>query len=540
MRAFMQKQSQPQQRATSNVTRSKTVVPATSHQAHQILHLQRTFGDQAVQWLPQADPDGLRTQSSNQETTPFDHGFSQIPVQPESPVSVQAKLTVSPPGDINEQEADRVAEQVMGMLDPQDVSPQDGDRKIQRECSACEKEDEEKHEKLERKKLSGASVPTPTAAPGIVHNVLNSPGQPLDAGIRAFFEPRFGHNFDHVRIHADGLAGESARALDAQAFTVKHHVVFGAGQYSPYTLPGWKLLAHELTHVVQQATASNQRHPADLASSLVGSNVLQRKPDKPTQAEGRREQQLEELALDPGEAHQAWKSLSEMERIAVAARMRRRYGGPFAQQFLDIAEKGKPQIETQNYQPGSGPTPDQLIARGYRRGWSVLGNAGVEVEYWVHPSGRRIQRDVSTWKPGTTEPEKSPRTEVKKPPTKEPPIIDKPPLDEKQLKALKLLDQMQKANNTLQDLVDSDPILWEKVRCEYWHFQDADKELRTLSVAPDNPDPNFPTFSYMDDVDPDFSDEFYEANAEYQELADKFRERNPNFASGPVECGPGD
>jgi hypothetical protein len=540
MRTFAQKRKSIQQTDSARSAKPGRALFGQNPDVHSILHLQRTIGHQVVQWLPQAEPDCLEACSSNQETTRSGHGSRQMPVQTESPVSLQAKLTVSPPGDIHEQEADRVAEQVMGMPDPQNVSPQNGDGRLQRRCSACEKEDEEKHDKLERRELSGASAPAPTAAPGIVHNVLNSPGQPLDARTRAFFEPRFGHDFGHVRIHADGLAEESARAVDAQAYTVKHHVVFGPGQCSPSTLPGWKLLAHELTHVVQQATASNQLQPADIASSLVRNNVLQRKPDKPTQAERRREQQLEELARDPGEAHQVWKRLSQMERIAVAERMRRRYGGPFAQQFLDTAEKGKPQIETQNYQPGSGPTPEQLIARGYRRGWSVLGNAGVEVEYWVHPSGRRIQRDISTWKPGAAEPEKSPKTEVKKPPTKKPPIVDKPPLNEKQLKALKLLDQMQEANNKLQDLVDSDPIPWEKVRCEYWHFQDADKELRQLSVGPDNPDPNFPSFSYMDDVDPDFSEEFYEANNEYQELADRFRDLDPNFASGPVECGPGD
>jgi hypothetical protein len=88
--------------------------------------------------------------------------------------------------------------------------------------------------------------------PSIVHEVLRSPGQPLDAAARAFFEPRFGHDFSQVRVHADGRAAESARAVNAFAYTVGRDVVFGAGQYGPHTHHGKRLLAHELTHVVQQ------------------------------------------------------------------------------------------------------------------------------------------------------------------------------------------------------------------------------------------------------------------------------------------------
>ncbi len=88
--------------------------------------------------------------------------------------------------------------------------------------------------------------------PPIVHDVLRSPGQALDPGARAFFEPRFGHDFGKVRIHADARAAESARAVNALAYAVGHQVVFGAGQYSPHTPQGRELLAHELAHTVQQ------------------------------------------------------------------------------------------------------------------------------------------------------------------------------------------------------------------------------------------------------------------------------------------------
>jgi hypothetical protein len=93
----------------------------------------------------------------------------------------------------------------------------------------------------------------PETVPLIVHEVLQSPGKPLDAEARALFEPHFYHDFSHVRVHAHEKAIASARALNAVAYTVGSDVVFGSGQFSPKTAAGRKLLAHELTHVVQQA-----------------------------------------------------------------------------------------------------------------------------------------------------------------------------------------------------------------------------------------------------------------------------------------------
>jgi hypothetical protein len=88
--------------------------------------------------------------------------------------------------------------------------------------------------------------------PPIVHEVLRSPGQPLDGKTRAFFEPRFGHDFSHVRVHTGARAAESAQAVNALAYTVGRDVVFDTRQYMPTTSAGQRLLAHELTHVVQQ------------------------------------------------------------------------------------------------------------------------------------------------------------------------------------------------------------------------------------------------------------------------------------------------
>jgi hypothetical protein len=85
-----------------------------------------------------------------------------------------------------------------------------------------------------------------------VHDVLRSSGLALDAGERSFFESRFAHDFSHVRVHTDAKAAESARSVNATAYTVGADIVFANGQYAPHTRAGRQLLAHELTHVVQQ------------------------------------------------------------------------------------------------------------------------------------------------------------------------------------------------------------------------------------------------------------------------------------------------
>jgi len=112
------------------------------------------------------------------------------------------------------------------------------------ECEQCRG----KRPGLQRSAVSAG----PALAPSSVHRVLASPGRPLDAETRAFMEPRFGHSFADVRVHADSAAADSAREVGAHAYAVGRHVVFGGGAYAPATEAGRRLLAHELAHVVQQ------------------------------------------------------------------------------------------------------------------------------------------------------------------------------------------------------------------------------------------------------------------------------------------------
>jgi hypothetical protein len=115
------------------------------------------------------------------------------------------------------------------------------------ECAECRKQ------RLSRQRHS-TSQAEPAAVPPIVHDVLRSPGQPLEPETRAFMETRFSHDFSWVQVHTDARAAESARAVNALAYTVGRDIVFGAGQYAPERTEGKRLLAHELTHIVQQAS----------------------------------------------------------------------------------------------------------------------------------------------------------------------------------------------------------------------------------------------------------------------------------------------
>src|SRR2546423_2346738 len=116
------------------------------------------------------------------------------------------------------------------------------------ECDKCR----EDKTKLQR---AAAGAGKPNGLPPLVHDVLRSSGEPLDARTRAWIEPRFNHDFSSVRVHTDARASQSAREVNALAYTVGQDVVFGAGQYAPGTERGSRLLAHELTHVVQQTTS---------------------------------------------------------------------------------------------------------------------------------------------------------------------------------------------------------------------------------------------------------------------------------------------
>lgn len=189
---------------------------------------------------------------------------------------LQRKLTIGPVDDQLEREADARAARVMRMpggVPPSRVSPagMDSAPSLQRKCacggtcSKCE-EDPDKPEELRMKSTSPGAVAGMPVPPS-VHWALSSSGQPLDTSTRTFFERRFGGDFRHVRVHDGESAANSARDVNARAFTVGSDIVFAAGAYAPATAVGKRLIAHELAHVVQQSSYSRQ-----------GSRFLQRAP----------------------------------------------------------------------------------------------------------------------------------------------------------------------------------------------------------------------------------------------------------------------
>lgn len=256
--------SKTQDSAKANpVSSQRSTAPQYSHP---VIQLQQKIGNQAVQRLLQSR-------------------------------HIQAKLTIGAPNDKYEQEADRVADQVMRMPEPkvqrQTEPEEEEEEPIQTKTIAntitplvqCQLEPEEEEEvqpgsdqETEEPTPILESVPTgdadelaeeneeefvqpksntgtvPQVTPGIAHAIhsIKGAGQPLPASELAFFEPRFGRDFSNVRVHTDNHAARTAQSINARAFTLGRDVVLGTGQYSPGTLAGRKLLAHELVHVLHQ------------------------------------------------------------------------------------------------------------------------------------------------------------------------------------------------------------------------------------------------------------------------------------------------
>ena len=197
------------------------------------------------------DKEKLTLQRSSVEPR-FGHDFSRVQVHDAAPTTIQTKLTIGQPNDRYEREADRVAEQVIRMQEPAAVSfttPH-----IQRACPECE----EKEELLQTKEISGQNAETTPDLESRINDIKGG-GQPLSESERAFYEPRFGYDFSQVRVHTGTQAAEAAREVNARAFTMGRNLVFGGGQYAPGTTRGRRLLAHELTHVLQQSAVPHRQ-----------------------------------------------------------------------------------------------------------------------------------------------------------------------------------------------------------------------------------------------------------------------------------------
>lgn len=172
-------------------------------------------------------------------------------------LGLQTKLKINEPGDNYEQEVGRIAAQVMATSNAPPRTQHLGDASSQ---------------------LNGV--------PDSVHQTLASPGRPLEPALRQNMEQCFGYDFSRVRVHSGAAAEQSAREVNANAYTVEHNIVFGKGQYSPHTLAGQRLLAHELAHTLQQAKGSaagaerisDLRDPVEQEADRAASDAIAGRP----------------------------------------------------------------------------------------------------------------------------------------------------------------------------------------------------------------------------------------------------------------------
>src|SRR6185312_8736652 len=160
--------------------------------------------------------------------------LSSVPVLAPAPLRVHPKLTVGPLNDPAERDADRVAEEMLRTPDPGTHGRATAVRHV-------------------------ASEHDGVPAPPVVQEALRGSGQPLDPAARAYFEPRFGSDLSHIRVHADAKAADSANAIGARAYTAGRDIVFAAGQYAPRSESGKRLIAHELAHTSQQSLGIGKR-----------------------------------------------------------------------------------------------------------------------------------------------------------------------------------------------------------------------------------------------------------------------------------------
>lgn len=426
--------------------------PASPYAA--ILGLQRAAGNRAVSQLLQPEAvDGPRVQRTCAACPAGGSQCADCREENEGQVLqramiapgafLQARLNVSQPQDAHEQEADRVADQVMRGPDAQ-RAPACG---CGGECPKCQAEQRgQGHRPVQTKRVQAAEAGE-AAAPPIVHAALRTPGQGLHPATRTSMERRFGYDFSHVRVHTDARAAESAREVNALAYTVGRDIVFGAGQYAPQAPTGKTLLAHELTHVVQQGQATaapNQvastshesaegeaevsgttmsHLPATVTPGAGSTALLQRKTDpfellgtagrtigKGMSAAGeflktqvRRgvkatseliepeedRETLVKMVDDPASAHEQWKKISPGGRRAILTAMRKKYGEDWADEFMTRQESGA--VKPGFFAYGRAPGIEELRDQGFALASAFQMTTESRFERWVHPNGSTAQ-----------------------------------------------------------------------------------------------------------------------------------------------------
>lgn len=291
MRTFAQKPKGAKQTRPAKSPKPGRSVDGQNRDLHSMPHLQRTIGNQAIQRLLKANIEAMETGSDAALSTRFAHDFNKMPLYAKADGRIQPKLTIGTPDDIYEREADRVAEQVMHMPEPRRKSAcawgggcpacrskrmpgggqnrllasqitsfisrqpcgeeEETQMKAAGEAASIQRQPVEEEEIVQTKPSDGQNTEQGSVSEAQLH-AGECAGQPLSASARSYFEPRFGHDFNDVRVHTRDNAVQMNQTLNARAFTHGNHIFFNRGQYSPETYSGKHLLSHELTHVLQQ------------------------------------------------------------------------------------------------------------------------------------------------------------------------------------------------------------------------------------------------------------------------------------------------
>jgi len=232
MRTFVQKPKTTQQATAAKSTKPDQSFFGQHREVRSALQLQRTIENQAAQELSEDRTESHEASLTSSTSRGLPYDFNHAPLDSITDGNIQPKLMANTPGDAHEQEADRVAAQVMEINSSQPAV---------QEMPSKAMEAEEGHA---FESSNGIETQLSSSSGG---------GNALPDGVRTFMEPHFGTDFSQVRVHADEAAARKSSALNARAFTRGPDIFFNRGQYAPEATAGRQLLAHELTHAVQQS-----------------------------------------------------------------------------------------------------------------------------------------------------------------------------------------------------------------------------------------------------------------------------------------------
>ncbi|NEO43248.1 MAG: DUF4157 domain-containing protein [Moorea sp. SIO4A3] len=309
----------------------------------------------AVRELP-AKTVTLQTESQPCNRSGIQLDLMEIPVSNHTAMPVQAKLKIGPAGDKYEQEADRVAKQVVqqlhgsqsGKLQPRQTLQRQGNREVDEEL--------QRKPRLQLKGDREGMTTTPELESSITRS--RGSGQPLSEGIREPMEKAFGGvDFSGVKVHTDGHSDRLNQSMQAKAFTTGQDVFFRQGAYDPGSQGGQELLAHELTHVVQQNAGVVQgvlQYRAETKSSL------QQGKQSIIQTKGKGKQKS---STRKGKVGQQEKEMARQ----ITANIKEGRGGTVFQNNENLLPKTKKNQEYYEQQPPAPPAPNGAADRGERR-----------------------------------------------------------------------------------------------------------------------------------------------------------------------------